>query len=252
MSETDLALDASASLELLLEKRFGAEGRGLHEKVSSVETQLHDDVIRKLRYIASVRNSVVHRRDKIQDPERFARLTEESLLALSEGFYSTPKDVLSAYSEGNSKTTPSHAKLTVTSTPKIEESKEARPPEKAEKNTDDDIELSNLELFNFLLPALLVTCLVVFSFAKFGFHTFHDQHGGSLTGAILVGALGLGVAWKFLSYLIAIFYPLFQLYSLVSISLYAFDFIFDSKLSNLALSSFKSFVKPFILYLVNF
>lgn len=47
-------------IETLLEQNFGASGRGLHEKTSSVESTLREDITKKLRYIASVRNKLMH------------------------------------------------------------------------------------------------------------------------------------------------------------------------------------------------
>lgn len=249
MSETDLALDASASLELLLEKRFGAEGRGLHEKVSSVETQLHDDVIRKLRYIASVRNSVVHRRDKIQDPERFARLTEESLLALSEGFYSTPKDVLNAYSGKTAKTLhPPTKASSISDTPK-----DATSSAGAEiKSNNDEPELSTADALIYLLAGLVAIYIFGFSFSMFGYYTFHDQHGGSAVGAVITGALGLFVAWKALPTLMRVFATIFKILVSISIIIYTSNLIFDSKLSNDAVTYFKSLMWPIIKFLIPF
>jgi hypothetical protein len=60
-SSIELAIRYCKQIESLLEQQFAAEGRGLHEKVSSVE-----DVISrrprasKLRWIATLRNKVVH------------------------------------------------------------------------------------------------------------------------------------------------------------------------------------------------
>lgn len=50
----------SQTLEQLLEKRFGAQGRGLHEKISSVETKLPEIIQRKARYVATIRNKATH------------------------------------------------------------------------------------------------------------------------------------------------------------------------------------------------
>jgi hypothetical protein len=60
MSDIDLAVSSSKRLESLLETKFGASGRGLHEKVSSVERDLPHDLVRKIRLVATVRNKIVH------------------------------------------------------------------------------------------------------------------------------------------------------------------------------------------------
>lgn len=49
----------SARLENVLET-MGAAGKGLHEKTSSIVLLLPDPLVRRLRYIASVRNKLVH------------------------------------------------------------------------------------------------------------------------------------------------------------------------------------------------
>jgi hypothetical protein len=60
MSDIELVIRSSKKLEGLLERHFAATGRGLHEKVSSVERRLPEPLVRKLRFIATVRNRVVH------------------------------------------------------------------------------------------------------------------------------------------------------------------------------------------------
>ncbi|MCQ6497860.1 DUF4145 domain-containing protein, partial [Vibrio parahaemolyticus] len=46
--------------EKLLRTQYHAEGKGLHQLISSCEERLPHDVIAKLRFIATVRNKVVH------------------------------------------------------------------------------------------------------------------------------------------------------------------------------------------------
>jgi hypothetical protein len=71
MSDIDLAVTRSQRLEQLLEHDFGATGRGLHEKVSSVADAIPQDIVRKLRLVATVRNKVVHENPHIDDRARF-------------------------------------------------------------------------------------------------------------------------------------------------------------------------------------
>lgn len=60
MSQIETAVTLSRNLESLLAEKFHATGKGLHEKVSSVETALPADLVKQLRFIATMRNSVVH------------------------------------------------------------------------------------------------------------------------------------------------------------------------------------------------
>ena len=72
-SDLERAIQASKRFEAALTKRFGAQGRGLHEKVSSVERKLNAQVIKDLRLIATVRNKLVHEEgyDQIERQEAF-------------------------------------------------------------------------------------------------------------------------------------------------------------------------------------
>lgn len=50
----------SQQTERLLEQRFGARGRGLHEKLTSVENRVPEPIRRKIRFIATIRNKATH------------------------------------------------------------------------------------------------------------------------------------------------------------------------------------------------
>jgi hypothetical protein len=71
MSDIDLAVTRSQRLEQMLERDFGASGKGLHQKVSSIADSMPDDLVRKLRLVATVRNKVVHESGRIEDKSRF-------------------------------------------------------------------------------------------------------------------------------------------------------------------------------------
>ncbi len=58
----ELVIKTSKTLERALVDK-GASGKGLHEYVSSLENRLEQQLIKKLRYIASVRNQLVHNAD---------------------------------------------------------------------------------------------------------------------------------------------------------------------------------------------
>ena len=78
MSDIDLAVTRSRRLEQMLERDFGASGRGLHEKTSSVEGRLPDQVVRRLRLVATVRNKVVHEEGPMDDRRRFVESADEA------------------------------------------------------------------------------------------------------------------------------------------------------------------------------
>lgn len=80
MSDIDLAITRSKKLERLLETRLRAAGRGLHEKVSSVEDRLPEPLVRKLRKIATIRNKIVHEENytKLDDRKDFLRTCDEA------------------------------------------------------------------------------------------------------------------------------------------------------------------------------
>jgi len=56
----ELVIKASKDLETFLEVEFGATGRGLHEKISSVEGSLTPALVKRMRYLATVRNKLIH------------------------------------------------------------------------------------------------------------------------------------------------------------------------------------------------
>ncbi|MDD9196579.1 DUF4145 domain-containing protein [Aliivibrio sp. S3MY1] len=60
MSDIDLVVKQSRIIESLLKTHYHAEGKGLHQLITSCEERLPHEVIRKLRFIATMRNKVVH------------------------------------------------------------------------------------------------------------------------------------------------------------------------------------------------
>lgn len=73
MSDVEIAIAASKKYEATLEQRFGAVGKGLHEKAGSVEHLLDAQTLKCLRTVATLRNRLVHEPNvtTIDDPERF-------------------------------------------------------------------------------------------------------------------------------------------------------------------------------------
>lgn len=94
LNDYELVCRTAKELEWLLERHFGAAGRGLGEKIAAAEAAgaLSPVLCRRLRFVAAIRNRLVHERgfDAIPNRPRFledfeaARLELESLVAYRE------------------------------------------------------------------------------------------------------------------------------------------------------------------------
>ena len=62
MADIDRLLKATRPLEAALRRR-GGQGRGLHGLVSSLESTLSADLVKQLRWLATLRNKAVHEDD---------------------------------------------------------------------------------------------------------------------------------------------------------------------------------------------
>ncbi|OEE68721.1 DUF4145 domain-containing protein [Enterovibrio norvegicus FF-33] len=60
MDDIAVVVRQSRRLERLLKEHYHAQGRGLHELVTSCQERLPHDVIAKLRFVATIRNKTVH------------------------------------------------------------------------------------------------------------------------------------------------------------------------------------------------
>ena len=81
MSNIDIVFGFTKKIEAYLEKEFKAEGRGLHTKVSSVDYRLPVALIKKIRWIATIRNNMAHTEGfELNDIEDF-KVTCEAVLA---------------------------------------------------------------------------------------------------------------------------------------------------------------------------
>jgi hypothetical protein len=80
--QAGVTVDITRKLETSL-NRMGATGKGLHEKVTSIETRLPDALQRKLRYVASVRNNLSHN-DVVLPAAEFDSFTRGAQDALRE------------------------------------------------------------------------------------------------------------------------------------------------------------------------
>lgn len=83
MSHIEAAVRGSKRIEAVLRDGFGAEGRGLHEYLGSVEHRIPSDIVRKARFIASVRNKVVHQEEEIFNIDDFNQSVDEVVYSLN-------------------------------------------------------------------------------------------------------------------------------------------------------------------------
>lgn len=70
-------------IEELLVQKYQASGKGLHTKLSSVEDKLSPELVKKIRYIATVRNKLVHEEAFDKIPENFVKKNKEVIKELS-------------------------------------------------------------------------------------------------------------------------------------------------------------------------
>lgn len=86
VNDYELVVRTAKELEWILAYYFGAQGRGLHDKISSVEVShgLPPVLCRRMRYLATIRNKLIHERgfDAIPDRPRFMSEFEQSRLEL--------------------------------------------------------------------------------------------------------------------------------------------------------------------------
>lgn len=83
MSLMEQVVNHSKALETMLVKHFGAEGRGLHEKLTSVEHRIPIHLQRRIRFVATLRNKLLHEDGfQISDPERFLLIAGQAVSGL--------------------------------------------------------------------------------------------------------------------------------------------------------------------------
>jgi len=85
-SDLDIAVRWSKRFESQLEYKHDAQGRGLHEKIESVEHDLDRETVRALRLVATVRNKIVHedgydRIDRKQEFKAACKLADRALFS---------------------------------------------------------------------------------------------------------------------------------------------------------------------------
>ncbi|MGF1752960.1 DUF4145 domain-containing protein [Vibrio makurazakiensis] len=78
MSDIETVVVRTRRIEKLLRLQYHAEGKGLHQLITSSEERLPHDVIGKLRFIATIRNKIVHEEDyKLEDKKQFLSVCDE-------------------------------------------------------------------------------------------------------------------------------------------------------------------------------
>ncbi len=79
-NDFELAIRSSKQLEHILETEFRCEGRGLHEKLNNSGYALSQNLIRSMRYLATIRNKLIHEVgfDEIPDRRYFLQQYEEA------------------------------------------------------------------------------------------------------------------------------------------------------------------------------
>jgi len=73
----------SKKIEQLLTENFHANGKGLHSKLTSVENRLSPNLVKKIRFIATIRNKLVHEEDFNKIPKDFLKTNKEVVAELS-------------------------------------------------------------------------------------------------------------------------------------------------------------------------
>eukprot|EP01080_Neovahlkampfia_damariscottae_P004046 gene4046-7335_t len=83
-NDFELVIRLSKELEYLLETHFDSHGKGLHEKITNAKN-LPIKLQKKMRYVATVRNKLIHDRDfnKI-DRTAFIKIFKEAKSELEE------------------------------------------------------------------------------------------------------------------------------------------------------------------------
>lgn len=76
-------IEYNKKIEKLLTVKYQAQGKGLHSKLTSVEGKLAPDLVKKIRYIATIRNKLVHDQDFKYLPKSFIKTNKEVISELS-------------------------------------------------------------------------------------------------------------------------------------------------------------------------
>jgi hypothetical protein len=85
MGQIETVFKYARTVESILTHKFNAFGRGLHQKVNSIEFKLPDGIVTSIRRLASLRNKIAHECDfEIEDLAGFIKDGEQILFDLSQ------------------------------------------------------------------------------------------------------------------------------------------------------------------------
>jgi len=70
-------IECSQELEKYIENNLNGQGKGLHEKITSIEDELSAKDIKSFRFIATARNNIIHEGKIIGDTEKFKNICEQ-------------------------------------------------------------------------------------------------------------------------------------------------------------------------------
>jgi len=70
-NEYKFVIECSQSLEKYIKKNLNGTGKGLHEKIISIESELSKQDIQDFKFIAATRNKIIHEGIILDDPEKF-------------------------------------------------------------------------------------------------------------------------------------------------------------------------------------
>lgn len=83
MGQIETVFKYSRNVESVLTHKFNAFGRGLHQKVNSIEFKLPDGLVLSIRRLASLRNKIAHEVDfEIEDLPSFISDGDQILVDL--------------------------------------------------------------------------------------------------------------------------------------------------------------------------
>jgi hypothetical protein len=84
MSDIETVVMQTRKLESLLKEHYHAEGKGLHQLISSSESRLPHELIPQLRYMATIRNKILHEDGfKLDDRKQFLKQANLCIQALT-------------------------------------------------------------------------------------------------------------------------------------------------------------------------
>lgn len=77
-------IEYNKKIEKILVTKYHATGKGLHSKLTSVESELSPELVKKIRFIATIRNKMVHEEDFQELPANFIKSNKEVIKELSQ------------------------------------------------------------------------------------------------------------------------------------------------------------------------